>query len=881
MEFIDIENNLENEINTKVNIVNHTHWDREWYFTTMDALVLSDQVFTDVLEELGNNKNAKFCLDGQISIIEDYLSIRPEKLELIKKFVNEDRLFIGPWYTQTDAQLVSGESIIRNLSIGIYGTNKIGKHMKVGYLPDTFGFNAQMPTILKSCDIDNIIFWRGINYDTQVKSSYFLWKGLSGKTIYAANFPYGYGKVPRLLLDEEFREKKLFPLVNKIRSLSNLSEIILPIGNDQVEITHNLNGKIEEINNHTKDVYRQSSYEEFIEVLRKNKEKLEIYEGEFRQPKTGRVHKTIGSIRYDIKKTNFEVEQLLLNRVEPLYAIAKSLGIDISRNLIVKAWKKILEGQAHDSMGGCITDDVANDVLYRMKQASQICGGLENLVKRRIAEGVGIKEDEVIVFNTLPYEYSGYKIVEFMSKSKEVTMGGVEELTLLSMEVFEGKKNILIEGQGEDYYINEEPYYKITVMVKLKLPSMGYKVFNIVKSSMKVVKTSQQLEINNSEYKIFVEESLLCIQLKNGTVIKDFIKFENCGNDGDTYDFSPLREDEPICFRVTKGNSLLGGSIEKLILSGKKVLPKTLEDRLTKVKLGELNIKLEITLIKDSSLIECKIIVDNKIESHRLRVAIRSNIFVKESIASIPFGYINRPILNGKIEEWNSRYLENPIDLEIFDSTVSIANDKNILSIYSKGIKEYQVIEDAIYLTLFSTTGQLGKPNLLYRPGRASGDTTKQGHIMIPTPLAQMQGLSQFEFAISLIREKFNEHVVEKRYETYTSQNISYQMQTFNRFLHRIDNKIQPNLKTMFKYQKEYSLLSIGQEVVFSSLSPSLKDDALLLRLKNSSNKKISISEYNFKNFTKWELVNNIEVAKENNNLAIEPYDMIVFKLYN
>lgn len=873
--------NTENKKSIKVNIVNHTHWDREWYFTTMDALVLSDQVFTDALEELENNIDAKFCLDGQVSIIEEYLSIRPEKLGQIKKLVSEGRLFIGPWYTQTDAQLVSGESIIRNLTIGINEANKIGKHMKVGYLPDTFGFNAQMPTILKSCDIDNIIFWRGINYDKQVKSPYFLWKGLSGKKVYAVNLIDGYGSVPRLHTTEEFREKKIFPLANKIKKLSNLDEIIIPIGNDQVEMTHDLNKKIEEINKHTVDVYKQSTYEEFVDILRRNKEKLETYEGEFREPKTGRVHKTIGSVRYDIKKTNFDVEQLLLNRVEPLYAIAKSLGIDISRNLIVKAWKKIMEGQAHDSMGGCITDDVANDVLYRMKQAREICDGLENLVKKRIAEGIGVKEDEVIVFNTLPYKYSGYKIVEFMSKNKEVSIEGAEEFIILSLEVFEGKKNILIEAPEGNYYINEDPYFKIIAMVKLELPPMGYKVFDIVNSSVKEVKASKTLEISNKEYRIFVEEDVLCIELKNGTVIKDFIKFEDCGNDGDTYDFSPLRKDKPVYFRITEGIKVYGDNIEKLILSGEKLLPKTLEDRLIKKELGELDIKLEITLIKDSSLIKCKIIVDNKIESHRLRVGIKSDILAKESIASIPFGYINRPILNGKIGEWNTSYLEMPIDIEVFDSTVSITNDKTTLSIYSKGIKEYQVIEDTMYLTLLSTTGQLGKPNLLYRPGRASGDTTKQGHVMIPTPLAQMQGVSQFEFAISLIEEKFNEHVVEKRYELYTSQDISYQMQTLNKFIHRIDNKIQPSSKARVKYQKEYSLLFIGEEAVFSSISPSLKDEALLLRLKNSSRERVKINQHNFANFTKWELVNNIEMAKENNDLIIEPYDIITIKLYD
>lgn len=47
-------------------IIQHTHWDREWYFTNEDAIVLSDQVFTEVLDELERNPKVNFCLDGQL-----------------------------------------------------------------------------------------------------------------------------------------------------------------------------------------------------------------------------------------------------------------------------------------------------------------------------------------------------------------------------------------------------------------------------------------------------------------------------------------------------------------------------------------------------------------------------------------------------------------------------------------------------------------------------------------------------------------------------------------------------------------------------------------------------------------------------------------------
>lgn len=50
---------------TKAHIVNHTHWDREWYFTSADSLVLSEQLFTEVIEELLAHPEATFVLDDR------------------------------------------------------------------------------------------------------------------------------------------------------------------------------------------------------------------------------------------------------------------------------------------------------------------------------------------------------------------------------------------------------------------------------------------------------------------------------------------------------------------------------------------------------------------------------------------------------------------------------------------------------------------------------------------------------------------------------------------------------------------------------------------------------------------------------------------------
>lgn len=60
-----------------------------------------------------------FTLDGQAILLEDYLTMRPEQAEIVGNLVRGGNLLVGPWYTQPDEFLVSGESLVRNLQAGM------------------------------------------------------------------------------------------------------------------------------------------------------------------------------------------------------------------------------------------------------------------------------------------------------------------------------------------------------------------------------------------------------------------------------------------------------------------------------------------------------------------------------------------------------------------------------------------------------------------------------------------------------------------------------------------------------------------------------------------------------------------------------------------
>ncbi len=125
----------------------------------METRLLLVEFMDNLLELLENDpKFNSFLLDSQTIAIEDYLTLRPEKEEQIKKFVTSGKLIVGPWYTLPEEYIVNGESLVRNLVVGHRDAAKYGKVSKIGYTPFGYGQTSQMPQIYNGFDIDTIIF---------------------------------------------------------------------------------------------------------------------------------------------------------------------------------------------------------------------------------------------------------------------------------------------------------------------------------------------------------------------------------------------------------------------------------------------------------------------------------------------------------------------------------------------------------------------------------------------------------------------------------------------------------------------------------------------------------------------------------------------------
>ena len=311
-----------------IRIVPHTHWDREWYFTSAKSQVYLVNNMSEILEMLETNPDYPcYVLDGQTAVLHDYLAVKPEDEDRIKSLVQAGRLKIGPWYTQTDEMVVAGESVVRNLLYGKLDCDKFGPRMMIGYLPDSFGQSAAFPKILNGFGIERSLFWRGYSQRLGISNSEFLWQADDGSEVMVELLPINYSVGITMPNNAKDLHEQLDTPLKKLTEYSTTGLILIPNGHDQMPIQQNIYEIIDLLKAEYPDFDVQlSTYEELFDAI--EKDKVKTVKGELLDGKYMRIHRSIFSSRADIKTQNTKLENEITNSLEPIMSIAKNLGID-------------------------------------------------------------------------------------------------------------------------------------------------------------------------------------------------------------------------------------------------------------------------------------------------------------------------------------------------------------------------------------------------------------------------------------------------------------------------------------------------------------------------------------------------------------------------
>jgi len=827
-----------------IHVVAHTHWDQEWYFTLQDSNILASYNFAEVIATLEQDPSYTcYHLDGQMAVVEDFLGINPEYRQRLNTLVRDKRLFIGPWYSQTDTYNVHGESIIRNLKYGMLSAREHGHAMMVGYLPDTFGHNAQMPTLLRGCGIDNIVFWRGINHDEQASKSQFIWRAPSGAEIIACAMAFGYGAAKNISADAEHLHGKIYPLVNALRQRAGLEHLLLPSGGDQVNIDPDLPGILRTASQHSpeNDQYRIGSLEHYVGLLRQRQGGFERWEGELKSPRYTRIHKTIGSVRYDIKKKNYDIEQFILRRLEPTIALARHHGIHVNLEWVDRIWKQLLRCHAHDSIGGCNSDATNRDIAHRLEQTEQLCHSLWNLVVKELGSAC-CQEGELLVVNTSADKASRVVNTTVYSRSDTLALRYQHQplaFSVLDRQSLPGGRVVQLTPEGEKEIVLPD-YYRWNIALDMPdLPALGYMAVTVAEAPgiSDWAHTVQDTVIENETSRLRIEAGYLSLEDKHsGRRIEKLFTFEDCADAGDSYDFSPLKGDTP---QYTAQFRLLDCQkcqlIERMTLETELLLPVDQAARAggaTKT----LSVRLQCELRKYDPHLYVAIDLENTVCDHRLRLLINSDITTRHTLASQPFSIIRRQA-GVKNDRWRQQYREFPVDIETSEGIIAVEDAGKALIINSQGMKEFQLhgTEPAqVALTLFKATGVLGRDDLAWRPGRASGIN----NTIVETPDAQLLKPLHFSFALSLA-DNAEHATLRKREKQAIGQPFTWQRQT----LHTLDNRLERftlNIKTR-SLPGYFSLLDVPEPLILSALPHAQTVNGTLVRLFNAGDQPVPV----------------------------------------
>ncbi len=342
----------------------HTHWDREWYreFEVFRLRLL--RVFDNVLEMLGSGKIPSFYFDGQVSAILDYLEIRPEKEQIVRQFIKEKKLFIGPFYCLIDEFLTDRTVFEKNIEIGMKIAKDFGCEDFIGYFADTFGHSKNIPSILQKYGIDKIMVWRGV----PDLPSEFVFNGVNTINLVRGYFMDIFSSPKTIEEKAEWLKGNL----DKIAQKSN-DYILLPIGADHLGVEPDIAEQIEAVNAILAnpadggDIYeiKLSNPFEYFELVKDNF-KTE-WNDELRDNSKTFILPGCYSARMRLKQYRAEASY----RLEQADRLQKHFGGNYSA-IVEYAYKLLIQNHAHDSICGCSTDAVHFENYSRYEKILQI-----------------------------------------------------------------------------------------------------------------------------------------------------------------------------------------------------------------------------------------------------------------------------------------------------------------------------------------------------------------------------------------------------------------------------------------------------------------------------------------------------------------------------
>jgi mannosylglycerate hydrolase len=713
-------------------LVSHFHWDREWYrpFEAFRARLVD--AVDSVLALLAADPDARFLLDGQTVVLEDYLAIRPERAAELTRRVGERRLSIGPWYVQPDSLIPSGEAHVRNLLRGRRVGGAFGPVSRVGYVPDSFGHPAQLPQILAGFGIATFIYWRGNGDEIDAVGPVYRWVAPDGSAVEATLLREGYLNAAHLPTDPQEAAQRLEALASRLGEGRD-EPVLLMNGVDHMLPDHHVSAVAAALARCTGWTVTRGFLEDAVGHARPRGE----FRGELTGARIANLTPGVWSTRMPLKLRNRRCETLLQGWVEPWAALALLDGVVDERPALARAWEQVLKNQAHDSLCGCSIDAVADRVMARYTAAEglgeeTLARLLERLAGRGVERDVPWTADQTIaVFNPSPHPRTDVVRVPLDVQEPLRFAVGVPEIHPFAAAIHEGC-GFAVDGQAVRVVASDDPVRTRWLpgarpvdveFVATDVPAFGWRRYTLRPTAPVDDVHDDGRRIETADVAVEVEESGTLAVRVGDREYAGLLGVEDRGDRGDTYDFDPLEDDGVVRLTSLAWERFRHPSgIQCLVVTRRWSVPAVLDpgrERRAKT-FATLALRVDARIAPGVPRVDLAVTLENAARDHRVRLLFPTGTPVTTFRAATTFDVTERTTAPRDATRWvHCAPATFP-----HQGWVSV----NGLTVVAPGLPEAEVTPDGtVAITVLRAVGWLAHFDLRSRPVPAGPNMPVEG----------------------------------------------------------------------------------------------------------------------------------------------------------
>ena len=167
----------------KVDLAGNSHIDAAWLWPRSETIDVVHRTFTTALQLM--NEYPDYTFTQSAAQYSEWMADKyPELTAQIRQRVQEGRWeIVGGMWVEPDLNMPDGESLVRQLLVGQrYFQKEYGVVARIGWNPDSFGYNWQLPQIYKRSGLDYFVtqkmHWNDTN---QLPFRLFWWQSPDAK----------------------------------------------------------------------------------------------------------------------------------------------------------------------------------------------------------------------------------------------------------------------------------------------------------------------------------------------------------------------------------------------------------------------------------------------------------------------------------------------------------------------------------------------------------------------------------------------------------------------------------------------------------------------------------------------------------------------------